>query len=107
MKPEQLAARLQGGAFAAMKERAMTRIVAIGLRRSQPKTPVRSGALKQSETTRVEGGGEKGFLAATVGYAGFVHERIPFFSEGISEGTGEMVDALRDEVEKFLDDIAS
>lgn len=106
MKPEQLAARLEGGAFAEAKERAMHKIVLIGLRKSQPRTPVRSGTLRRSETTRVEKAGEAGFLGTNIEYAPFIHERVPFFAEGIEEGRSEMIDALQQEVERFLGEVS-
>lgn len=106
MRPEELAARLQSGAFAAMKERVMRKATLLALRASQAHTPVRTGTLRRSETTRVEQGGMRGFIGANVEYAPFVHERIPFFQLGIEDARAEIEKALAQEAERFLDEVA-
>ena len=83
LTPEQAAARLSPQAFQALIEPAMQRITLIALANSQRRTPVRTGTLRRSETTRVESGGLRGYLGTNVVYGPFVHKRVPFFAQGI------------------------
>jgi hypothetical protein len=102
MTPEELADHFQSGAFATMKLRIMERVTATALRRSQTRTPVRTGKLVRSEGTRIEDGGARGFLESDVEYAPFQHARIPFFAEGIDEAAGsDIPQILQDEGESF------
>lgn len=101
MKPEELAAQFQSGAFAAMKERLMQKVVLTALRHSQPLTPVRTGTLRRSETTRIEAGGARGFLGSNLNYAAFVHERVPFFEMGIDEAKPEIEQLLQEAGDQF------
>ncbi len=61
----------------------MHRITLLALRESQSRTPVKTGNLRRSETTRVESGGLRGFVGTNVVYGPFVHQRVPFFAQGI------------------------
>lgn len=91
---ERLAKKIKATAFDA--ERLMQRIVLIALGHSQKRTPVRTGTLRRSETTRVEAGGMRGWLGTNVKYAAFVHEGTrhmaarPFFEEGIADSRAEI-----------------
>ena len=61
MTPEELAKKLTPAALAAQLEPFMQKATLLALRESQPRTPVRTGTLRRSETTRVEAGGLRGF----------------------------------------------
>lgn len=94
LSPDELAARLKAHPFASSREPLMGKITLLALRHSQPLTPVRTGHLRRSETTRVEPGGLRGWIGSNVVYAPFVHARVPFFAMGI--------DAARPEIQKLL-----
>lgn len=72
-------------------EQLMQRITFIALGYAQRRTPVRTGTLRRSETTRVEPGGERGWLGTNVEYAPLVHWGVgrrkakPFFVWGIED----------------------
>ena len=84
MTPEELAKKLTPEAFQAQLEPFMQKATLLALRESQPRTPVDTGTLRRSETTRVEAGGLRGYVGSNVVYAPFVHKRVPFFAEGIA-----------------------
>lgn len=106
MRPEELADRIGGRAFAEAKVKLMQKVVLTALRHSQELTPVRTGTLRRSETTRVEDGGARGFIGSNVVYAPFVHERVPFFAEGIEEASPEIEQLLQDMGDQFWGAIA-
>lgn len=106
MTPEELAAKLTGPAFAAMKERLMQRVTLIALRNSQLRTPVKTGALRRSETTRVEAQGARGYIGTNIEYAPFVHRRVPFFEQGIEDSRGEIEALMQQAGDEFMKDIA-
>lgn len=87
MTPEELAGKLTPAAFQALLEPFMQRATLLALRESQPETPVDTGTLRRSETTRVEAGGLRGFVGTNVEYAPFVHKRVPFFARGVEAAT--------------------
>jgi len=94
--PAALAAKLKDPAqFSAFKTALMTKITLVALSHSMPQTPVRTGTLRRSETTRVEQGGDRGFLGSNVIYAPFVHARIPFFQQGIDESQAQIAQLLQ------------
>lgn len=97
MTPEELAKKLRPEVLKAQFEPFMQRATLLALRESQPRTPVRSGTLRRSETTRVEAGGMRGYVGSNVVYAPFVHKRVPFFAEGIAAATP----AIEAEAEKI------
>jgi hypothetical protein len=103
--PDELAARLKAHPFAAVREPLMQKIVFIGLRHSQPNTPVRTGTLRRSETTRVEPGGLRGYLGSNLIYAPFVHRIVPFFEMGLEQGRGEIDHALQDAGDDYFKDL--
>lgn len=94
LSPDELAARLKAHPFADVREPLMSKITLLALRHSQPLTPVRTGLLRRSETTRVERGGAKGWIGSNVVYAPFVHDRVPFFAQGIEEARPEIQQLL-------------
>ncbi len=83
--PEAVAKRLTPEALQAQLEPFMQKATLLALRASQPRTPVRTGNLRRSETTRVEAGGMRGYVGSNVVYAPFVHKRVPFFADGIED----------------------
>ena len=70
------------------------------LARSMKRTPVRTGDLRRSETTRVER--DRAFLGSSKEYAAYVHNGTqfmparPFFEEGIQEAIPEMAGLAKD-----------
>lgn len=106
MRPEELAARLNSAAFEKFQERTMQRVVLTALRHSQSRTPVKTGALRRSETTRVSERGRKGFLGSNLVYARPVHNRTPFFEQGIEDSRPDIEGLLQQAGEEYLKDIA-
>lgn len=90
LTPDELAARLKAHPFADVREPLMGKITLLALRHSQPLTPVRTGTLRRSETTRVERGGLRGWVGSNLVYAPFVHARVPFFAQGIEAAMPEI-----------------
>lgn len=107
LTPEELSARLQAHPFASVREPLMQQILYIALRRAQPLTPVRTGTLRRSETTRVEMGGERGYLGSNIVYAPFVHARVPFFEQAIEESQSEIDAALEAAGDAYLKAVIS
>ena len=92
--PDELAARIKAHPFAAVREPLMQKIVYVALRHAQLLTPVRTGTLRRSETTRVEPGGLRGAVGSNVIYAPFVHARQPFFEQAIEQSQHEIQQLL-------------
>lgn len=88
--PDELAARLKAHPFASVREPLMSKIVLTALRHAQLRTPVRTGTLRRSETTRVAPGGLEGAIGSNVIYAPFVHARVPFFEQAIEDSQAEI-----------------
>lgn len=106
MKPEELGDRMNSAAFEKFQERTMQRVVLTALRHSIPRTPYKSGALRRSETTRVTERGKKGFLGSNLAYARPVHNRTPFFEQGIADSRPDIEGILQQAGEEFLNQIA-
>jgi hypothetical protein len=104
MRPEELAPRLV--AFSTVRERLMQRITLLALAASQRRTPVRTGTLRRSETTRVEDGGAKGFVGTNIEYGPMVHQRVPFFKLGIEDATPQIERALQTAGDDFFTQVA-
>lgn len=100
--PADLAAKLKQHPFAAVREPLMQKIVLAALAHSQPLTPVRTGTLRRSETTRVESGGLRGYIGSNVVYAPFVHARVPFFEQGIADSRSEAEQLLQQAGDAYL-----
>ena len=105
LTPDELAARIRAHPFAAVREPLMQKILFAALARSQVVTPVRSGHLRRSETTRVEAGGLRGFLGSNVIYAPFVHARTPFFAQGIEQSASERQKLLAAAGDAYLQEL--
>lgn len=102
MTPDELAAKLKAHPFADVREQLMQKITFIAQAHAQERTPVRTGTLRRSETTRVEAGGLRGYIGTNVVYAPFVHARTPFFSEGIADSRPEIDKLLQAAGDDFL-----
>ncbi len=103
LTPQEAAARLSPQAFQALLEPMMHRITLHALRESQPRTPVRTGTLRRSETTRVDSGGLRVYIGTNVVYGPFVHARVPFFAQGIDAAQP----AIEGELQKLGDAFVS
>lgn len=88
--PDDIARRMTAHPFADALEPLMQKATLLALRASQPLTPVDTGTLRRSETTRVERGGLRGWIGSNIVYAPFVHARTPFFAQGIEEATPDI-----------------
>lgn len=102
LTPEALAAKIKAHPFASSREPLMGKITLLALRAAQIETPVKTGTLRRSETTRVESGGLRGWVGSNVVYAPFVHARVPFFQMGIDQSQAERQQLLQDAGDKFL-----
>lgn len=108
--PDELAAKIKRTPFPT--EAVMTKILFVALGNSQKRTPVRTGTLRRSETTRMEAGGERGYLGSNITYGPFVHYGTkymaarPFFEEGLEDSRTQILDILDDAGKGHLEDIA-
>lgn len=113
MKPEELARRLQAQPFARVRERLMRDILFVVLANSQKRTPVKTGTLRRSETTRMEDSGAKGYVGTNIRYAPFVHDGTkfmdarPFFAEGIADSRPQVERLVERAGESYFRDLAS
>ena len=100
MTPDELGGKMQRASVD--KNKLMSRIVLTVEGNSKRVTPVRTGNLKRSETTRVEDGGNRGIVGTNASYARYVHDGTrrmaarPFFEQGMA--------ASRDTIDKMLED---
>jgi HK97 gp10 family phage protein len=107
--PDQLEAKFKHAKFDKVKT--MSRIVLTVQGNSQRVTPVKTGTLKRSETTRVEAGGNRGIVGTNVSYARFVHDGTikmkarPFFEEGLAASRDSIVKMLNDAGHEMLSKI--
>lgn len=92
--PADLAAKLAAHPFKDVRENLMQKLTFLALHHAQPLTPWRTGNLRRSETTRVEPGGLRGWVGTNVVYAPFVHRRVPFFEQAVTD--------MRPEAERIL-----
>lgn len=105
LTPDELAARLKAHPFAAVREPLMQKMTLVALGRAQQLTPVRTGTLRRSETTRVEAGGLRGYIGSNVVYAPFVHARVPFFQQAIDDSQADIQRLLQDAGDAYLKDL--
>lgn len=84
------------------KQKLMSRIVLTVQGNSQRVTPVLTGNLKRTETTRVESSGDRGVVGTNANYARFVHDGTrrmkarPFFTQGMAASRGTIDSLLED-----------
>lgn len=107
MNPSAFKAKMDATPFSTMREELMQKVLYIVLRHAQLRTPVRTGTLRRSETTRLEAQGARGYVGTNVVYAPFVHAKQPFFEEGIEDSRGEIEGLLQKAGDAYLKDIAS
>ena len=86
----------------------MQRIVLTVQGNSERVTPVKTGTLKRSITTRVEGNGDRGFIGSNINYARFVHDGTsrmtgrPFFEDGMAASRDTIGELMQDAGMKFF-----
>jgi len=102
MTPDELAAKLKAHPFSAARETLMNRVVLTVLPFAQRATPVRTGTLRRSETTRVESGGLRGFIGSNLVYAPFIHRRVPFFQMAIDDSRADVQKVLEKAGDDFF-----
>lgn len=90
----------------AFHERIMTRVLFVVLAHAQERTPVRTGTLRRSETTRMEPGGMAGFVGTNITYGPFIHERIPFFELGIEDSRAQIDQIMQEAGDDYLKAVA-
>lgn len=105
--PSAFKSKLDAQPFSSMREELMQKVLFIGLRNSQKRTPVRTGTLRRSETTRVEAQGGRGYVGTNLVYALFVHAKQPFFEQGIEDSRGEIASLLQKVGDDYLKGLAS
>lgn len=105
LTPDELAARIKAHPFASVREPLMQQILYAALAPAQAETPVDTGHLRRSETTRVEHGGLRGFLGSNVVYAPFVHARTPFFAQGIEQSASARQQLLEAAGDAYLKEL--
>jgi hypothetical protein len=74
MTPDELASRLTPEAIQAMQRTLLQRVVLTVEGNVKRSTPVRTGTLRRSITSRVEATGDRGVVGTAVSYARAVHE---------------------------------
>ena len=99
---DRVAAALKPEAWLAQREQLMGKVVIVALAASQRRTPVKTGRLRRSETTRVTDRGLRGYLGTNVIYAPFVHARTPFFAQGIGDATPTIAGLLQATGDAFV-----
>lgn len=105
--PEELQKQLADErAREAFFSRLMGRVLLVVLANAQKRTPVRTGTLRRSETSRVDAGGLRGFVDTNVVYAPFVHARVPFFQHAIDDSRAAVAKLLEEEGGEYLKGLA-
>lgn len=102
--PDELARKLGSNGFLAVREATMPKILLVMLGAAQRGTPVRTGTLRRSETTRVEDRGARGYLGSNITYAPFVHARVPFFADAITSNREQALALLQKAAQQYLED---
>lgn len=88
-------------------QKIMDRVLGAIVPFAQARTPVLTGATRDSETYRIDLGGRKGYLQAWTDYSPFVHARVPFFTEGIDAARAEITRILEEEGAAYFDRVVS
>jgi HK97 gp10 family phage protein len=108
--PAQIAAKLSPARLALKMTEAMQKAVLIAEAGSKKRTPVKTGNLRRSETSRVQGSGMRvqGIVGTNVIYGPFVHNGTrrmkarPFFEQGLSDNRARIFNVFRMRVKIFL-----
>src|SRR5678815_2763786 len=95
MTPDELAHALKAHPFSDVAEDLMRAVTLIGLSKTLPFTPVDTGLLRTSETTRVEPGGLRGYVETDTYYAPY--QKVEFFQLGADASVAE-VEALLEHI---------
>jgi len=102
MKPEDAAKALDPERFVSERQIAMQRAVLLAEAASKKRTPVKTGTLRRSETSRVEQDGLIGRIGTNLNYAPLIHARVPFFALGIDDARAKIIDAFAQAGERFF-----
>jgi phage gpG-like protein len=84
------------------REQLMRRVTLTVQAAAQRVTPVKTGNLRRSLTSRVEAAGERGIVGTNVVYARPVHRRKPFLEQGLANSRDEIDRLLKEAGEQFL-----
>ena len=104
--PEQLGKAMQDTPFDV--EALMSAVTLAAQAASQKRSPVKTGTLRRSLTTRVEAEGLRGFVGTNVRYASFVHNGTkfmtsrPFIAEGIADTRPTIAKLLAEAGNEYL-----
>lgn len=104
MTPDELAAAIKAHPFAEVAEDLMRAVTLIALSKSLPFTPVLTGLLRTSETTRIEPGGMRGFVETDVFYS--VFQKVDFFVLGAEASVHDAEDLMQKIGIKYFEIIA-
>lgn len=110
MTPAAAAAKLSPALLNAKLTQAMQKAVLIAEGGSKKRTPVKTGNLRRSETSRVQGSGMRvrGIVGTNVTYARFVHNGTrrmkarPFFDQGLADSRDRIVKVFQEAGQEFL-----
>lgn len=103
MKAEELISNLSPEAFAQLRRSLLQRVVLLVEANVKRRTPVRTGNLRRSITSRVEASGDRGTVGTNVKYARFVHNKRPFLEQGVDDSRAQIDRMLADMGQQFLD----
>lgn len=103
--PDQFADKL-GSAFDARKLRLMQRVVLAVEGEVKQVTPVRTGTLRRSITSRVEKGGDRGIVGTSVIYARVVNTRSRYLERGLENAQPTIGRLLEEEGAALWGDVS-
>lgn len=113
MNVDELAKRLDKALDDDAKRELLERVMAHVLAASQKRTPVRTGTLRRSLTTRVEVAQLRGVIGTNIVYGPFVHNGTkhmpprPFLAQGIADAQSAIMRLLTAAGEAILGEVAS
>lgn len=96
MTPDEFATKL-GDAYPAWVEETLGVVTLIAERNVKKRTPVVSGTLRRSITSRVEAAAERGIVGTNLIYARPVNRRRQFMEQGLDDSQGDIERALADQ----------
>lgn len=104
--PESFSAALKKFPFDAVMEPLMKRIVLTIQKNAMQRTPVLTGTLRRSLTSRVEDAGAVGRVGTNVIYAPFVHRRVPFLQQALEASEGDIERLMQKAGDDYLAQVA-